>query len=288
MRYFKTSMIGIICLVIGMLMVSATGVLAQPRVTLRFTLNPNVYLSIPQSPSVNISVDRGEGGTYNIGDPITIRYSTTGPGYINIIDYTPDGGAQILVRDQRVAGGTGLIYNYTVSGPTGVERLVILLTPKPIGESQIQNFIQEPHQSDRTFPRSAVNRTHFNVVARTRSSSLNLQPPTFAIEPGANRTLTAELIDPSGRPLPGRILNWLVDDGSLNTYNTTTDSGGRSSVIFYAPGAGPATVNISVSFPGERGVSPSSAQSVASIASRIRSTQLSVNPSSFTAKPGDE
>ena len=57
---------------------------AQPK----FTLNSDIYLAIPQSHSVNISIDRGQDSTYFIDDPIIIRYGARKTGYINIFDYT--------------------------------------------------------------------------------------------------------------------------------------------------------------------------------------------------------
>jgi len=147
----KKVIISLLTTLLVLILFSTLSVGAQPRVFLRFSLNPNVYTSIPRSPSVNISVDRGEDSTYFIGDPITIRYGASKAGYVNIFDYTPDGGVIILARDQRINAGGHMVLNSTVFGPAGVERLVILYTPKPVGESQIQGFIESPHQSDANF-----------------------------------------------------------------------------------------------------------------------------------------
>ncbi|NLJ38738.1 MAG: DUF4384 domain-containing protein [Candidatus Atribacteria bacterium] len=285
----KPVFIRFLLVVLGLLILFTLPVIAQPRVTFRFNLTPNVYISIPRSPSVNISVDRGEDSTYFIGDPITIRYGASNAGYINIFDYTPDGGVIILVRDQRISAGSNLVLNSTVSGPAGVERLVILYTPKPVGENQIQGFIESPHQSGRQFPLSAVNRTHFNVAARTRSTTLTLEPSSFTLEPGSSYTMTAQLTDVNGRPLRGANLSWSTDNGSLSSYNTITDSNGRSSVDYYAPNTTrPSTAVINVNFSGGGGASPSFAQSTVNIISRTRPTEILINPTSFSARPGDE
>ncbi len=285
----KTVFLSFLLMILGIMTFSAISVGAQPRVTFRFNLNPNVYISIPRSPSVNISVDRGEDATYFIGDPITIRYGASNAGYINIFDYTSDGGVIILVRDQRISSGSNLALNSSVSGPAGVERLIILYTPKPVGDNQIQNFIESPHQSGRQFPLSAVNRTHFNVAARTRSTILSLEPSSFTIEPGSSYTMTAQLTDANGRPLRGANLNWSTDNGSLSSYNTITDPNGRSSVDYYAPNTTrPSTAVISVNFSGGGGASPSNVQSTVNIISRTRPSEIIMNPTSFSARPGDE
>ena len=62
---------------------------AQPRITIRFQLHPDVYVSIPRSPQITLSVDKGEGASYYINDPITIRYRANRDGYVNLIDYLP-------------------------------------------------------------------------------------------------------------------------------------------------------------------------------------------------------
>jgi len=285
----KTVFTSFLVMVLGIMMLSTLPLDAQPRISFRFTLNPNVYISIPRSPSVNISVDRGEDATYYIGDPITIRYGASQTGYINIFDYTPDGGVIILVRDQRISAGSSQALNSTVTGPAGVERLVILYTPKPVGDSQIQGFIESPHQSGRQFPLSAVNRTHFNVATRTRYTNLTLEPSSFTIEPGSSYTMTAQLTDPNGRPLRGATLNWSTDNGSLSSFNTVTDVNGRSSVDYYAPNTTrPSTAVINVSFSGGGGGTPSSAQSMVNIISRTRPAEITINPSSFSAKSGDQ
>ncbi|HCU21456.1 MAG TPA: hypothetical protein DF698_00920, partial [Candidatus Atribacteria bacterium] len=143
----------------------------------KFTLNNDMYLSIPQSHSVNISIDRGQNSTYFIDDPIIIRYGARKAGYINIFDYTPDGSVLLLVKNQETIAGSNLILNRKVKGPTGIERLIILFTPKPVGENELKVFIESPHQSNRNFPLSAVNRTHFNVADR------NPRAPNIILEP---------------------------------------------------------------------------------------------------------
>ena len=289
MRRKKVLLTGLLVIALGMTLFTTASVWAQPKVTLHFNLNPDVYISIPQSPSVNISIDRGEDSTYYIGDPITVRYGASKAGYINIFDYTPDGGVMILMRDQRINAGSSLVLNSSVTGPAGIERLVILYTPKPVGESQIQSFIESPHQSGRQFPLSAVNRTHFNVVNRTRVTNLTIEPSNFTIEPGSSYTMTAQLTDPNGRPLRGAPLNWATDNGTLDSYNTITDNNGRSSVDYYAPNTTrPSTAVINVNFSGGGGASPNSAQAIVNIVSRTRSSEITMNPSSFSAKSGDE
>ncbi len=259
---------------------------AQPRVFLRFNLRPEIYISIPRSPQITLSIDRGEGANYFIGDPLRITYRTTREGYINLIDYLPDGDVRILVRDELVRGGVGNEYRTTVSGPGGEERLVILFTPNPVSESLLEEFIRAPHQGSRIFGgRYAVDRISFHVMSRLEATTLTIEPASVTI--GASRSLvfTAVLRTSSGRPLAGRELLWSVDGGLLSSSRTLTDPQGRSRNTFYAPSfAG--TVHIQVSFSGDIRLAPSQAVATVEVGVRPLATTLRIEPSSFTMESG--
>jgi len=259
---------------------------AQGRVYMKFQLNPNIYITIPRSPSVSISVDRGEGATYYIGDPITIRYSVDRQGYVNLIDYLPNGDVNVLIRDQYFPAARGEIYRGTVSGPAGTERLVILFTPRPVSERELQDFIQNPHQVSRIFTRYAVNRTHFNVAIRTRGTMLTLQPSALSVAPGGTISIRANLTDTSGNPLPGRRINWSVSSGSLSSYQTVTDSRGVTSVTFYAPRT-PQVITISANFGGEHGFAPASSSVEIEVAQARITPILEIRADSLTLEPGE-
>jgi len=68
-------------------------------------------------PTVNIWVDRGEGATYQVGDPITLCYSVTRPTYIRIWVITSE-GSRIL--EEGYDDGTGDCIGGTVGLPLGV------------------------------------------------------------------------------------------------------------------------------------------------------------------------
>jgi len=259
---------------------------AQGRVYMRFNLNPNIYITIPRSPAVSISVDRGEGATYYVGDPITIRYSVDRQGYVNLIDYLPNGDVNVLVRNQYFGSGRTETYRGTVSGPAGTERLVILFTPTPVSEGALQDFIQNPHQAGRIFTRYAVNRTHFNVAMRTRGTVLTLQPSTANVAPGGTISIRASLSDVSGNPLPGRNINWSTSSGSLSSYQTVTDARGVTSVTFYAPRT-PQVVTISANFSGEHGLAPTSSSVEIEVVSVQATPILEIRADSLTLQPGE-
>lgn len=259
---------------------------AQGRIYMRFQLNPNIYITIPRSPSVSISVDRGEGATYYAGDPIIIRYRVDRQGYVNLIDYLPNGDVNVLVHNQYFPAARGEIYRGTVSGPAGTERLIILFTPRPVSERELQDFIQNPHQVSRILTRYAVNRTHFNVAMRTRGTVLTLQPSTLSVAPGGTISIRANLTDTSGNPLPGRRISWSVSSGSLSSYQTVTDSRGVTSVTFYAPRT-PQVITISANFGGEHGFAPASSSVEIEVAQAQITPILEIRADSLTLEPGE-
>ncbi|MEN3186844.1 MAG: Ig-like domain-containing protein [Atribacterota bacterium] len=258
----------------------------QPRVFLRFNLSPQIYISIPRSPQVTLSVDRGEGANYFVGDRILVTYRTTREGYVNLIDYLPNGDVRVLLRNVQVRGGVTGEYSGIVSGPGGTDRLVILFTPNPVDGIKLEDFVQAPHQGDRIFGgRYATDRVSFNVVARLESTVITIEPEVVTV--GASRSLifTATLRTASGRVLEGRELFWSVSDGRVSSTRTVTDLQGQSRNTFYAPSF-TGTVTLQVDFAGDVRLAP--AQTVATIEVGLRPSpvNLTVTPSSFTVDSG--
>ncbi|MDK2897294.1 MAG: hypothetical protein PWP04_1414 [Candidatus Atribacteria bacterium] len=280
--------LGLSFLVVVLLVGLVSGVaLAQVGgVFMRFSLPQSVYNSIPRSSQIELSVDRGEGATYYVGDTITVRYRPRRAGFVNLVNYLPGGQVQILLRDQPVKEGVTETYRGVVSGPPGTERLVILFTPTPVSDSDLRSVVREPHQVSRILSRSEMNRTYFNVMERVSEVLLEIQPASFTVEPGASFIISAVLEDTSGRPLVARRINWNVSAGSLSSYSTLTNNSGVSKVTFYAPD-NPMTVTIRAEFSGEGGLSSAQARATASVESQMRSTTLTISPSSFSAEAGE-
>ncbi len=260
---------------------------AQPQISIRFQLHPDVYVSIPRSPQITLSIDKGEGANYYIDDPITIRYRANRDGYVNLIDYLPNGDVSILVRDQLIRSGKEEKFVGTVYGPAGVERIVILLTPDKVSNADLESFIQSPHQGERIFgSRFATNRVHFQVLARMESAVLTIEPDDLTLEPGTSVILTATLKDGRGRPVQGKEIRWSVNGGKLSTSRTTTDLQGRSRVTFYAPSQ-PGTVTVEARFPGTVSLASVSTRITIRVEKAAYSASLEVTPSSFTLNGGE-
>jgi hypothetical protein len=259
---------------------------AQPRVFLRFDLNPQIYISIPRSPQVTLTVDRGEGASYFVGDRVRITYRTTREGYVNLIDYLPGGEVRVLLRNVAVSGGVTGEYSGIVSGPGGTERLVILFTPNPVDGVKLEDFIRSPHQGDRIFGgRYATDRISFNVVARLESTVLTIEPSVVTVGTSRSLVFTATLRTSDGRPLKGQELLWSVSDGSVSSSRTVTDLRGQSRNTFYAPSF-TGTVALEVSFAGDIRLAPAQATATVEVGLRPAPVDLTVTPSSFTVDSG--
>lgn len=274
-------------LLVTFLLGGSTLVGAQPQITIRFQLHPDVYVSIPRSPNISLSVDKGEGANYYINDSITIRYKANRDGYVNLIDYLPDGTVNILVRNKFVRSGEEGRFTGRIYGPAGVERIVILFTPDEVSERDLDSFVQSPHQGSRIFgTRFATNRTHFQVLARIESTSLTIEPSDLTIDPGTSVILTATLKDGRGRPIQGEEIRWSANDGRLSTSRTTTDLQGRSRVTFYSPSQ-PGTVTVEASSSEGARWASSSARTTIRVERKARYSSLEVAPSSFTINGGE-
>lgn len=266
---------------------SIVGGLAHAEVLLRFTLHPQIYISIPRSADVSVSVDRGEGATYTIGDPVTIRYRTTRDGYVNLIDYLPNGDVRVLVRNRFIRSGISETYSGTVSGPGGTERLVVLLTPTPVSDADLERFIQAPHQAGRIFRgQYATDRTHFQVAARTEGTILTIEPQDVQIGPSSALVFTATLTTSDGRPLEGQELRWSASGGSLASLRTFTGPDGISRNTFYAPSFS-GRITVEVRFAGDVRLAPSSARASVEVGRRIVETYLSLEPAKTVLAPGE-
>ena len=54
----------VILVLLALLLGGSTLAGAQPRISIRFQLLPDVYISIPRSPQITLSIDKGERANY--------------------------------------------------------------------------------------------------------------------------------------------------------------------------------------------------------------------------------
>ena len=76
-------------------------------------------------PSISLGVDRGCGGAYAIGDPVTISIAATEAATATLVDFET-GGTQKQLALGLIPGGATRTVTGTITGPAGIEGLVVM------------------------------------------------------------------------------------------------------------------------------------------------------------------
>ncbi|MEX2236963.1 MAG: PT domain-containing protein [Dehalococcoidia bacterium] len=94
-----------------------------PAPTTEPTPEPTPVPTQPPTDSVSVTVDRGEGATYQVDDSITICYTVSRPMQIDIVDISADGSTKTLLSGMD--DGQGDCFSGVVAPPIGLEEIVI-------------------------------------------------------------------------------------------------------------------------------------------------------------------
>lgn len=82
----------------------------------------------------NLRPDRGEGGTYFVGEEVRISVTTRTAGYVTLVALQPNGYASTLVQGAYVNAGTTTFpraqdrVTYNVAAPRGLQRVRAIFT----------------------------------------------------------------------------------------------------------------------------------------------------------------
>lgn len=126
-------------------------------------------------PTISISLDRGEGATYTVGDPISVTYNTGEPAWVRFTTRTDDGERTLAEGFSSTGGGT---LQATVGQPTGRHTLIADVYTGPDGSSIVATAV-----------------TWFVVVAAPGSSSVPTPsaPPQRVILSGVDSGRTVQV-----------------------------------------------------------------------------------------------
>ena len=227
-------------------------IIAKPSVTFQFGITPEEHRSLPRSPQIVLSTDRGEGGFYLVGERVNLRYRTTMGGYITLAQYNPGGSVQIIEENKFVRANSPQMVSFMAKEPVGTHRVVIILTPDTIPRNRIQEFLRNPSRISPIFGgQYAVNRTEFVVDGGQVEPLINVQPATFNLNTGSTQTFSIRLTDYSGRPIPGKNLLLDAPFGTLSSQQVRTNSRGMATFTYTASFARRSSIRISVLFPGD-------------------------------------
>ncbi len=182
-----------------------------------------------------------------------------------------------------------------VSGPPGLD---VSLDPNPVpvpSDGSATSSLEvrvSPETPPGTYTLTVTARV--GLMEKSRSlvvevpkerSRLSIAPSSFTLRPGQSITLTAELTDEDGNPLPGRTVTWTATVGELSVTSSTTDESGRASVVYTAPSA-ETSVTVTASFSGDNFYEASSA-SVSGDVGAATGTTVSVSPASFSLRSSE-
>jgi hypothetical protein len=131
-------------------------------------LNEQTYLDLlPVSPFVTVLPDKGNFATYFIGDPISLVYEALKTGYVSILDYTEDERVRILKNNEPVSPGTKKSIQGIVTEPEGMERFLILLSPRVIPDRILVQAMNNPSRMKEVVGENIyLNRSIIQVVEK--------------------------------------------------------------------------------------------------------------------------
>ncbi|NLJ49122.1 MAG: hypothetical protein GX428_05995 [Candidatus Atribacteria bacterium] len=251
-KYVHANLFLQIFLVLLILAGLSSMVLAKPSVTFQFHISPEDHRSIPRSPQIALSTDRGDGGFYSVGERVNLRYQATIGGYITLAQYNPGGSVQIIEENKFVRANSPQMVSFMAKEPVGTHRVVIIITPDTIPRNKIQEFLRNPSRISSIFGgQYAVNRTEFMVDGGQVEPLINVQPATFNLNAGSTQTFSIRLTDYSGRPIPGKNLLLDAPFGTLSSHQVRTNSRGMAIFTYTASFVRRSSVRISVLFPGD-------------------------------------
>ncbi len=207
------------------------------------------------SPFLRLDPDRGNFGTYYVGENIILEYWSGKGGYVSIFDYPPSGEAQIIKNNEPIVAEAKRKLYGVVSHPEGMERFVMVLSPRMIPDRLLVEAMRNPSRIRNILGEDvAIQRSVIQVIAERRlaPSFLQFDRVPNEISAGGKVRIALFLSDESGNALVGRRIQWEVSDGTLDHYQTLTNTAGKAEVWYTAPRmSDPLEVRITARFEGD-------------------------------------
>ena len=246
---------------------------------------------IPISPFVTLTPDRGNYGSYFVGEDITLRYESVLDGYVSIFNYTPDGKARILRNNERVTAGARNSFRGIVAQPEGTERFLIIHSSWIVPDRILIEVLQNPSRAEELISeRAYLNRAIIEVSSRREKTRTVIRFASLPAEmpAGGQLRIRAALLDAEGNALVNRRIQWEVDEGTLDRYQTFTNTAGESEIWFSAPRFQEGTpVRVRALFEGDMIYGPSDETVVFTVNPERIQTRLVLKPESFHVTSGE-
>lgn len=259
-----------------------------------FEVSSQEIASIDQmlvSPFLRLTPDKGNFGTYYIGDTLILSYWSARGGYVSIFDYTPDGKAQIVKNNEPIVAEIERELYGTVSGPEGMEKFVLVLSKKVLPDRLLIEAMRNPSRMRKILGEEVYfQRAVIQVLAERRmaSSFLRFDRVPTEIPAGGKVKLSLFLADEAGNALVGRRIQWEVSDGTLENYQSLTNTAGQAEVWYVAPRVSDALpVRVTARFEGDTVYQGSYAEITFTVNPDKLQTLLVLTPETFQVASGE-
>jgi hypothetical protein len=243
------------------------------------------------SPFLRLTPDRGNFGTYYIGDNLVLSYWSARDGYVSIFDYAPDGTARLIKNNEPIVAEAERKLYGTVTGPEGMEKFILVLSRKMVPDRLLVEAMKNPSQmrdilgGEVYFQKAVIQILTERVTA---SSFLRFDRVPAEVPAGGKVKLSLFLADEVGNALVGRRIQWETSDGTLESYQSLTNTAGRAEVWYTAPRiSDPLTVRIIARFEGDTVYQGSYAEVTFTVNPDKLQTLLTLSPETFQIASGE-
>ncbi|MCX7668399.1 MAG: hypothetical protein N2Z84_05660, partial [Atribacterota bacterium] len=243
------------------------------------------------SPFLRLTPDRGNFGTYYIGDNLVLSYWSARDGYVSVFDYTPDGRAQIIKNNEPIVAESQRKLYGTVSGPEGMEKFVLVLSKKVLPDRLLVEAMKNPSRmktilgEDVYFQKAVI---QILTERQMASSFLRFDRVPAEVPAGGKVKLSLSLADEAGNALVGRRIQWEVSDGTLENYQSFTNTAGQAAVWYIAPRVSDAlSVRVTARFEGDTVYQGSYAEVAFTVNPDKLQTLLVLTPETFRIASGE-
>lgn len=190
------------------------------------------------SPLLRIVPDRGNFGTYYLGENLVLTYWSARSGYVSIFNYTSDGRVKIIKNNEPILAEAERNLYGTITGPEGMERFVMILSQRMLPDRLLVEAMQHLSKmkdilGEGVYFQKAV----IQVLAERKmaSSFLRFDRLPSEVPAGGKVKIGLFLSDEVGNALVKRRIQWEVSDGTLENYQSYTNTAGRTEVWYNAP-----------------------------------------------------
>ncbi|MEN3185421.1 MAG: hypothetical protein ABDK92_02125 [Atribacterota bacterium] len=259
-----------------------------------FEISSQEIASIDQmfvSPFLRLTPDKGNFGTYYIGDNLVLSYWSARGGYVSIFNYTPDGKAKIIKNNEPIVAESERKLYGTVSGPEGMEKFVLILSKKVLPDRLLVEAMKYPSRmkailGEEVYAQKAV--IQVLTERQMASSFLRFDRVPAEVPAGGKVKLSLFLADEAGNALVGRRIQWEVSDGTLENYQSLTNTAGQAEVWYTAPRASDAfSVRVTARFEGDTVYRGSYAEITFTVNPDKLQTLLVLTPKTFQVASGE-